>query len=942
MEKARKFRSLTVTLAIAFLALSVVVLLIASSLSMYFSFQNQQKFIINEQRFIAQNAANTVKNFVQEKLGILERSAAVSSLSTAGQEKQKTVLERLLGKVPSFRQLVLLDTQKQELSKVSRLSNLASYGFIKRIGSDMFSQVSQGKMHISSVYIDEISSEPMVIMAVPVKDIFGDFKETLLAEVNLKFMWDLVGGIKVGNKGLAYVVDKQGNLIAFGDISRVLKGENLSRLSEVNEFVKGDISTHKDSAKVVKGIQGNFVVATHSPLGMPDWAVVVELPVLEAYETVITTLVISGLIMLLSFALAIIFGVFLSKRIAKPIISLRDAAVRIGEGRLDTQIEIKKKDEIGDLAAAFNQMTGNLRKTTTSIDNLNREIAERKRAEERLLAVNALQKLLLPSLPIEQKLKYVTDAVVRILDADFARIWTIEPGDRCLSGCTHAEVTEGPHVCRFRDKCLHLVASSGRYTHIDGKDHRRVPFGCYKIGLIAAGEQDKFLTNEAATDPRVHNHDWVKELGLVSFVGYRLTHTDGTPLGVLALFSKHPISPAEDALLEGIAHSTSRVIHTSRTEEVLRKSEEFTKRVIESSNDCIKVLDLEGHLLSMSEGGQKLLEICDLTPYLNMSFVDFWKGKDREGCLEAISKAKQGDTGIFYGYFETVKGKPKWWEVIVTPIKNADGGIDRLLAVSRDITERKQAEQRQAQLLEQLEKTNQELKDFAYIVSHDLKAPLRGIKTLAEWITTDYADKLDDNGKEQMNLLAGRVDRMHNLIDGILQYSRIGRAEEEKVVVNLNELVTEVIDMIAPPENITITIENELPTIECEQTRIMQVFQNLLSNAVKYMDKPKGQINVGCVEENGFWEFYVADNGPGIEEKYFEKIFQLFQTLAPRDKSESTGVGLTIIKKIVEMYGGKTWVQSKVGSGSTFFFTLPKQELGVKDAKLEASIIGRR
>jgi light-regulated signal transduction histidine kinase (bacteriophytochrome) len=264
-----------------------------------------------------------------------------------------------------------------------------------------------------------------------------------------------------------------------------------------------------------------------------------------------------------------------------------------------------------------------------------------------------------------------------------------------------------------------------------------------------------------------------------------------------------------------------------------------------------------------------------------------------------------------------------------------------LMAIFRDITERKQAEQRQAQLLEQLEKTNQELKDFAYVVSHDLKAPLRGIKTLAEWISTDYADKLDDNGKEQMNLLASRVDRMHNLIDGILQYSRVGRVEEEKVVVNLNELAAEAIDMVAPPENITITIENELPTVECEQTRIMQVFQNLLSNAVKYMDKPKGQIKVDCVEEDGFWKFSVADNGRGIEEKHYEKIFQLFQTLSPRDKFESTGIGLTVTKKIVELYNGKIWVESEPGQGSTFFFTLPKQDIGAeKNEELQAGVVG--
>ena len=248
-----------------------------------------------------------------------------------------------------------------------------------------------------------------------------------------------------------------------------------------------------------------------------------------------------------------------------------------------------------------------------------------------------------------------------------------------------------------------------------------------------------------------------------------------------------------------------------------------------------------------------------------------------------------------------------------------------------DITERKLTQERQDQLLEEVENANRELKDFAYIVSHDLKAPLRGISTLAEWISTDYADKLDEDGKEQMDLLMARTERMHNLIDGILQYSRVGRIREEQVSVNLNELVPEVIEMLEPPENIKMEIENELPTVLCEQTRIMQVFQNLLSNAVKYMDKPRGQIKVGCVTDNGYWKFSVSDNGPGIEEKDFEKIFQIFQTLVPRDEFESTGIGLTLIKKIVESYDGKIWVESKPGEGSTFFFTLPKQKSEVVD-----------
>jgi signal transduction histidine kinase len=165
---------------------------------------------------------------------------------------------------------------------------------------------------------------------------------------------------------------------------------------------------------------------------------------------------------------------------------------------------------------------------------------------------------------------------------------------------------------------------------------------------------------------------------------------------------------------------------------------------------------------------------------------------------------------------------------------------------------------------------------------------------------------------------------MNELINGILQYSRIGRVEEEKSEVDLNHLVCDVIDLISPPLNIQIEIQDKLPTVMGEMTRLEQVFQNLISNAVKYMDKPEGKIKIGCTSENRDWQFRVADNGPGIEKKYHDKIFQIFQTLAPRDECESTGIGLTVVKKIVETFGGKIWLESDLGAGSTFYFTLPK------------------
>jgi signal transduction histidine kinase len=165
---------------------------------------------------------------------------------------------------------------------------------------------------------------------------------------------------------------------------------------------------------------------------------------------------------------------------------------------------------------------------------------------------------------------------------------------------------------------------------------------------------------------------------------------------------------------------------------------------------------------------------------------------------------------------------------------------------------------------------------------------------------------------------------MHNLIDGILQYSRVGRVREKIVKVELNKLLPEIIDTLAPPANIKIAVVTDLPDVKCEETRITQVFQNLLSNAVKYMDKPEGLINVSCSEQGEFWKFGVADNGPGIEKKHWERIFKIFQTLAPRDEFESTGIGLTVVKKIVELYGGAIWLESEYGKGTTFFFTFPK------------------
>lgn len=255
-------------------------------------------------------------------------------------------------------------------------------------------------------------------------------------------------------------------------------------------------------------------------------------------------------------------------------------------------------------------------------------------------------------------------------------------------------------------------------------------------------------------------------------------------------------------------------------------------------------------------------------------------------------------------------------------------GSEHVVIFARDVSERRLAEQRQEKLNEELFAINKELDDFAYVVSHDLKAPLRGISSLATWLLQDYSDRLDESGQEQLYLMLDRTKRMERLIESVLQYSRVGRMTESKELVDLNQLAADAIDMVSYAEGVKVGVEGKLPVVVCERTRMGQVFANLIGNAVKYIGRPDGVVRIWSEDDGDFWRIAVADNGPGIDPRYHEQIFGLFQSLSPSEDINSTGVGLTLVKKIVELHGGSVWVDSTAGEGSTFYFTLPKASEG--------------
>ncbi|MEM6522357.1 MAG: ATP-binding protein [Bacteroidota bacterium] len=256
--------------------------------------------------------------------------------------------------------------------------------------------------------------------------------------------------------------------------------------------------------------------------------------------------------------------------------------------------------------------------------------------------------------------------------------------------------------------------------------------------------------------------------------------------------------------------------------------------------------------------------------------------------------------------------------VQLSPMQSSKG----VVIMARDISERKKAEYKRQDLIKNLEKSNDELRQFAYVASHDLKAPLRAISMLAHWVIEESKEVLNQESKSNLDMLIERAQRMYRFLDGMLAYSKIGIDKEKVQLIDLNSLVSKVVSSLNIPKHISVNI-SDLPQVNVAEVHMIQVYQNLISNAAKYMDKSKGTININTRTVDNEVQFYVEDNGPGIEEAYFDRIFVIFQTLKERDDLDSTGIGLTIVKKILEGYNGKVWVESKIGQGSRFLFTLP-------------------
>ncbi len=375
------------------------------------------------------------------------------------------------------------------------------------------------------------------------------------------------------------------------------------------------------------------------------------------------------------------------------------------------------------------------------------------------------------------------------------------------------------------------------------------------------------------------------------------------------------------------------------TRNKLERELERLVRVLEASEDYIWLADVAGKVIWNNPRLKQIVGIIEDTDVTKLSVNDYhpaWSLSvvQNEGIPSAIAHGTWiGKTALL-----TQDGREIPVSQLIIAHKSPKGDVEYLSTVMRDLTEQIESEKSLRERADELKwvnqeliktasllkKRNQELDRFAYVTSHDLKAPLRAIANLATWLGEDLEGIIPEESQSHLKLMQSRVQRMEGLIQGLLQYSRVGRSDHSFITVQVKDLLTEAIDSLCPPAGIEIAIAPNMPTFRTDIVSLRQVFVNLISNAIKYHHRDRGKIEISVQEQDNCYEFAVSDDGPGIEPIHHQRIFKIFQTLQARDTFESTGIGLSIVQKILEERGNSIRVESELGQGATFYFTWDK------------------
>src|SRR5262245_13413978 len=946
---------------VVFVSLVSGALLASGLIEIYFSYQENKAALIALQQEKAMAAASRIENYIKEierQIGWTTQPSLAAPAAVL--EQRRFDYLRLLRQVQAITEVSYLDPKGREQLRVSRLAMDVAGSGIDYSADPKFKQARAQKTWYGPVTFRK-ESEPYMMIAMAGA---GQEPTVTVADVNLKFIWDVVSQIKVGRAGHAYVVDGAGVLIAHPDISLVLQKTVLASLPQVAAAIAAGPSASADEVAIARDSQGRSVLSAHAPITPLRWSVFVEQPLEEAFAPLRGSVQRTIFLVLLFVGLSVLAGLVLARRMVTPIRALQAGAARIGAGDLADRIAVRTGDELETLADQFNSMAGQLQE---SYANLEQKVETRTRELTETL---------------EQQT--ATSEILRVISSSPT---DVRPTfDAIARSATRLCDAVNALVIRFDGKLMHLAAH-----HNLSPERLAMLERVYPHAPSRGSVSGRVILTRTAVQVADVSQDPEYTLPRATTVGYRSALAvpmlrEGVPVGAILVARDQvaPFSSAHLELLQTFADQAVIAIENvrlfkelqARTHELTRSVDQLTAlgevgRAVSSTLDLETVLTTivsRAVQLSALDGGVVFEYDEDAEEFVQRVATEtggtlaearritrIRKGEGVLGrtaiTLEPVQVADIALPGAYEGRLREILIDSGIRAILAVPMLR-EGQLIGCLAVTRNQPGAFPAETidllktfatqsalaiQNARLFHEIEDKSRQLEaasrhksEFLANMSHELRTPLNAIIGFSEVLAERMFGELNEKQDEYLKDIYASGQHLLSLINDILDLSKIeaGRMELEVTDFDLPAAIDNALILVrerASRRSIALhtTVDERLGQIQGDERKIRQVLLNLLSNAIKFTPAG-GRIDVGAKPVNGSIEVSVSDTGVGIAPEDQEAVFEEFRQVGTAEKKvEGTGLGLALSRKFVELHGGKIWVKSEVGEGSTFTFTVP-------------------